>query len=135
MNNQITRRIFIMKKFYLFTSLFILCLAFCFSAQAKDVGGIIDVDTVWTKAESPFIVKSHVTVIEDVTLTIEPGVTVRFDKDKSLLIDGTLDVRGTDAEKIIFTSNGSQTAGYWGFISFSDTNKDATFDKEGEKCL
>jgi len=120
-----------MKKFYLFTSLFILCLASCLSAQAKDVGGIIDEDTVWTKAEIPFIVKSHVTVIEDVTLTIEPGVTVKFDKDKSLLIDGTLVAQGTSTEKIIFTSNGEQKAGYWGFIFFSGASKDITFDPNG----
>jgi hypothetical protein len=106
-------------------------LAFCLSAQAKDVGGLINVDTVWTKAESPFIVKSHVTVIEDVTLTIEPGVTVKFDKDKVLLIDGTIVAKGTQNEKIIFTSNGEQKAGYWGFVSFSDTSKDATYDKSG----
>jgi hypothetical protein len=95
------------------------------------VGGPIIEDTVWTKAESPFIVKSHVTVIEDVTLTIEPGVTVKFDKDKVLLIDGTIVAKGTQNEKIIFTSNGEQKAGYWGFVSFSDTSKDATYDKSG----
>jgi hypothetical protein len=92
--------------------LFLLSLALSLSAHAKDVGGPIIDDTVWTKAESPFIVKSHVTVIEDVTLTIEPGVTVKFDKDKSLLIDGTLVAKGTQSEKIIFTSNGEQKAGY-----------------------
>ena len=120
-----------MKKFFLFTNLFFLCLVMGFSAHATDVGGVILEDTTWTKAGSPYVVISHVTVIEDVTLTIESGVTVKFDKDKALLIDGTLVAQGTDAEKIIFTSNGDQVAGYWGFISFSDTSENATFDPSG----
>ncbi|MBM3242075.1 T9SS type A sorting domain-containing protein [Candidatus Poribacteria bacterium] len=120
-----------MKKFLVFATLFFLCLALGFSALATDVGGIIDKDTTWAKAGSPFIVKSHVTVIEDVTLTIEPSVIVKFDKDKALLIDGTIVAKGTEAEKIIFTSNGDQVAGYWGWISFSDTSEDATFDPSG----
>ena len=120
-----------MKKFFLFTNLFFLCLVMGLSAHAKDVGGPILEDTTWTKVDSPFIVKQHVTVIEDVTLTIEPGVTVKFNKDIALLIDGTLVAKGTESEKIIFTSNGDLAPGFWGFISFSDFSEDATFDGSG----
>ena len=117
-----------MKKFFLFTNLFFLCLVMGLSAHAKDVCGPITEDTVWTKAGSPYIVTCNVAVVENVTLTIRPGVTVKFDKDIALLIDGTLIAKGIDTEKIIFTSNGDPVAGYWGFISFSDSSKDATFD-------
>jgi len=120
-----------MKKFFLFTILFILWLIMVFSIHAKDVGGVVLENITWTKAESPIIVKQHVTVIEGVTLTIEPGVEVKFDQDKALLIDGVLIAIGTSEEKITFTSNGTQEPGYWGFISFSDTSADATFDPAG----
>jgi predicted outer membrane repeat protein len=128
---MILKEIFQMKNFFLFINLFILCLVMGFSAQAKNVCGPITEDTIWTKAESPYIVTCDVTVVADVALTIEPGVTVKFDKGKSLIIDGTLVAKGTDTEKIIFTSNGAQQAGYWGYIYFSDTSEDATFDPSG----
>jgi len=119
-----------MKRFSLIT-LVVLSLTLGFSAYATDVGGLIETDTTWRKADSPFIVKQQVSVVEDVTLTIEPGVTVKFDKDKALLIDGILVAKGTASEKIVFTSNGDPTPGYWGFISFSDFSKDATYDANG----
>ena len=111
-----------MKKFFLFTNLFFLCLILGFSAQAKDVCGIIDEDTVWGCADSPIIVTCDVTVIEGVTLTIEPCVEVRFNEDMALIIEGTLIAEGTSDEVIIFTSNDVQEPGYWGYIFFADTS-------------
>ena len=111
-----------MKKFYLFTNLFFLCLILGFSAQAKDVCGIIDEDTIWRCADSPIIVICDVTVIEGVTLTIEPCVEVRFSEDMALIIEGTLIAEGTIDEEITFTSNGAQEPGYWGHIFFADTS-------------
>jgi len=120
-----------MKKFFLFTKLFFLCLVMGFSAQAKDVGGIIDEDTVWTTVDSPIVVIEDVTVIEGVTLTVEPSVEVKFEPDKTLIIDGTLVARGTSNDKIIFTSNTGTEPGSWGYISSTDTSTDATFDPDG----
>jgi hypothetical protein len=123
-----------MKKPFLFISLFFLC----FYANAKDVGGPIVENTIWAKVESPIIIKSNVTVIEDVTLIIEPGVTVKFDEDRALIVNGTLIAKGSEAERIVFTSNGEQRPGYWGFIFFSNTSRDALFDRNGnytEGCI
>jgi hypothetical protein len=49
-----------------------------FRPASTTVGGIIDADTTWTKAGSPYEATSIVTVVSNVTLTIEPGVEVRF---------------------------------------------------------
>ena len=119
-----------MKKFFLFTNLFILCLVMGFFAHATDVGGLILEDTTWAKAGSPYVVIDDVTVVGSVTLTIEPGVEVKFNEKLALIIDGTLIARGTNLEdeKILFTSNGNQTPGYWGYILFTDTSKDAIFN-------
>jgi hypothetical protein len=58
-------------------------------AETK-VGGTIRTNTTWTAADSPYIVCENVIVSQGVTLNIEPGVVIKFCRDKSLRIDGTL---------------------------------------------
>jgi len=78
-------------------------------------------------------VTADVFVPEGITLTIQPGVTVKFNATKSLFVDGTLISRGTGAKPIAFTANsGSPSPGFWGSLSFSDTSTDATFDGNGK---
>jgi hypothetical protein len=67
-------------------------------------GGIFE-DSVWTLAQSPYIVTGNVTLFPGYTLTIEPGVQVRFEDDTSLTIRGALVAEGTKAKRILFTSN------------------------------
>ena len=96
------------------------------------VGGPIFEDTTWTLAGSPYIVVSNVLVMEGVTLTIEPGVEVRFNASKALQIDGELIAQGADASPITFTSNaGVPGPGDWSYILFTDTSVDATYDDAG----
>jgi hypothetical protein len=40
------------------------------------VGGTITTNTTWTVANSPYIITETIQIPEDVTLIIEPGVTV-----------------------------------------------------------
>ena len=55
----------------------IACIVFSeFSVLATDVGGIINSNTTWTLANSPYTVTSEVEVDYGVTLTIEPGVVI-----------------------------------------------------------
>jgi len=117
-----------MRKLFLIVNLVLFSLTSGFSAYSMDVGGVISADTTWRMADSPVIVSSHVTIAEGVTLTIEPGVTVKFDEDQALFVDGTFVAKGTNVEKIIFTANGEQTPGFWDSISFSDKSIDASFD-------
>lgn len=97
-----------------------------------EVGGPIISDTTWTKAQSPYIVVANVEVWQGVTLTIEPGVVVKFNKDKLLQVNGTLIARGSADRTIVFTSNQpSPQKGDWGNIMFTDSSTDATFDGAG----
>ena len=93
-------------------------------------GGYITSDETWTLAGSPHIIQSATSVRNNATLTIEPGVEVRFNKDATnprLIIgeggaggtSGRLIAQGTDTEKIIFTSNeASPQPGDWRNIYF-----------------
>ncbi|MGA1824079.1 MAG: hypothetical protein ACMUIP_05380 [bacterium] len=91
-----------------------------------NVSGIIDSDTTWLMAQSPYIVTGSLLVNEAVTLTIEEGVTVKFDSGKSLQINGGLIAIGTAENAITFTSNAVDPApGDWGCICFGDTSIDA----------
>ncbi|MFC1552527.1 T9SS type A sorting domain-containing protein [Candidatus Latescibacterota bacterium] len=94
-----------------------------------EVGGVISDITTWTLARSPYIVVGNILVMEGVSLTIEPGVEVKFDIDKSLMIEGELIAKGTESNMIIFTSNQvSPESGDWGYILFADSSIDATYD-------
>lgn len=69
------------------------------------VGGLIDTSEVWTLANSPYIVQTDIEVITGATLTIEPGVIVKFELNTGLDIDGgKLDAQGTNNDSILFTT-------------------------------
>ncbi len=104
---------------------------------ATNVGGTISSDTTWTLTGSPYIVTSSITVqgssSAGATLTIEPGVQVRFNQSTQLTIGGAsgnpgaLIAQGTAAAPIVFTSNQTTpTAGYWNNIKIDNTANDAT---------
>ena len=59
-------------------------------SAGTSVSGTISSDEEWKLADSPFQVTGNVVVSSGVTLTIEPGVTVKFDSGKALQIRGEL---------------------------------------------
>ena len=78
------------------------------------VGGTIATDTTWTVEGSPYILQSeNVTVNDNVTLTIEAGVTVELNTARSLWVNGTLLAVGTPTQPITFTRMAGAT-GAWG---------------------
>jgi len=64
----------------------------------------VDVDTTWTTAGSPYIISLPISVLPSATLSIEPGVVVKFDADNSIYVEGVLEALGTTSDPIIFTS-------------------------------
>jgi hypothetical protein len=81
------------------------------------VSGGIYTNTTWTPANSPYIVTGDVAVFETFTLTILPGVEVRFYDGTMLDIRGTLISNGTSSDSIKFTSNSaSPSLVSWDYI-------------------
>jgi len=67
--------------------------------NATDMNGLISDDTIWTLAESPYIVTSDIIVEYGVTPTIQLGVEVRFDGGYSLIVHRSLYAEGTNTVK------------------------------------
>jgi hypothetical protein len=102
-----------------FNSLILHC-----GANGTYVEGPITRDTLWTLLDSPIIIANNVTVYAGVTLTIEPGVEVRFGGEFSLFVFGKLSAVGTVEKPITFTSNKEQKGvGDWGSIVFNGAEK------------
>ena len=86
-------------------------------AKATYVWGTITHDTDWTLVDNPFIISDNITVVSGATLTIEPGVQVRFGQDFSIIVNGGIVADGTVDRPILFTSNNlNAITGDWGTI-------------------
>jgi len=62
---------------------------------------ILSQNTTWRKSESPFYLEGRAHVIEGVTLTIEPGVTI-ISNGGRISFEGTIKAEGMSSDKISF---------------------------------
>ena len=100
------------------------------------VSGGIFTNTIWQKINSPYIVTDTVVVFNGVTLTIEPGVEVKFDTDNILEIRGTLVAIGNMNDSISFTSNlAFPYIGSWNGIRVIGTSAGAGNQVTMEYCI
>ncbi|MCD4742219.1 MAG: right-handed parallel beta-helix repeat-containing protein, partial [Desulfobacteraceae bacterium] len=131
------KRLVVISLFFLFAQTFVLAAP----VKAIEVSGNIASDTTWTLANSPYVVTGDIAIkhsshIGIATLTIEPGVEIRFDPGTRLTLGGTqsggfrfygaLLAEGTEEQPIIFTSNAATPApGDWDGIYFTNETNDA----------
>lgn len=103
---------------------FLLCVCLAPSLFSQTPwGGIIGGNTTLLQSESPYEVTNNTLVLDGATLTIEPGVELRFRDSTLLQIDGTLRAVGTEEAPIVFTKMPGSQKG-WGGIFFSETAVD-----------
>ena len=94
-----------------------------------EVSGNITSDTIWTLANSPYVVTGTVQIFQGSKLTIEPGVIVKFNQNTGLNIDGELYAVGTADNLIVFTSiNTSPNKGDWNGVKFFSNAIGASFN-------
>ena len=103
------------------------------------VNDSITSDTIWTFNDHPYIIRSDIVVNRSATLTIQPGVEVRFDGFFELIVRGALVSNGHPigddmqmgmsksiaqiTKPIVFTSNRPYpNIGDWKGIRFDNTN-------------
>ncbi len=111
--------------------LFIFCIYFAGFSQTN-VSGIINSNTTWSLANSPYIVTGNVLVNTGVTLIIEPGVTVKVNSGLNIQSRGEIIANGNNNLRITFTSNSSTpNPGDWEGINLLDQSVDPIFDALG----
>jgi hypothetical protein len=89
------------------------------SALRTHICGKISEDATWTLNGSPYDVTCDTVLPPGVTLTIEPGVELRFSAGSGLVISGTLLAGGEPGRPITFTSGLATPApGNWDGLRF-----------------
>jgi hypothetical protein len=104
-------------------------------------GGTINSDSTWGITDTSYFIINDIFVATGSTLTVNPGVIVKFDIGRDLTIDGALQVQGTTDSPVYFTSiqddvvggdtngdGGASTPGWnnWRGIEFRDGSIDAS---------
>ncbi|MFH2012705.1 MAG: GNA1162 family protein [Pseudomonadota bacterium] len=95
------------------------------------LGGVISKDSYLTVANSPYVIEDKLIIDNGATLTIEPGVTLKYNSgDISIIVkNGAINAKGEKEGIIIFTSNSSSpSAGdYSSAIRFEEKTSLSSF--------
>ena len=81
----------------------------------------IAVNTTWTLNNSPYLITTTVNVLPQATLTVDPGVEVRFSPGAALVVAGGLAMRGTQEQPIRLVGTNAQL---WPGITLLRPNAD-----------
>ncbi|HEY5500236.1 MAG TPA: right-handed parallel beta-helix repeat-containing protein, partial [Bacteroidales bacterium] len=100
----------LLKRIFIFFSF--ICLIIDPVYSQTELSGNIDKDSVLSLSGNPYVIISSLQVDAGKVLTIESGVTVKFDGYSNLYVNGTLNATG-----VTFTTNdGTPAPGKWGCI-------------------
>ena len=99
---------------------------------------VVLLDKEWLKTQTftkdkPYLISEYIVVDTAQTLTIEPGARLYFQKDASLLVLGSLIVKGTKEEPVLFASHRLEEwyedkPGQWGYIHLLPGSSETSFD-------
>jgi len=97
--------------------------ALSYESSSTPVGGIIWENTTWTLESSPYNITATIQIPDNVTLTIEPGVTVISNlgwRQDMFLLNGIIHAHGT-ADSIITFDGGGDSNFFVGISATKDT--------------
>lgn len=100
-------------------------------AQQCDIFGLVATNRTLgpnTEGCAGYNVTGSIIINEGVTLTLEPGTTLRFAPNLALTVRGTLVAIGTANQPILLTA---ATTNNWGYLYFSPTSIAGSFDEAG----
>lgn len=109
-----------MKKTHLLAVVMLVCIAI--GVRATDITSDINASTTWSPLGNPYIITNNITVEENVVLTIEPGVVVKFNLNRFMRVYGTLNANGAT-----FTANEGVTKGFWNGIYTSYNSSSSSY--------
>ena len=97
-----------MKAYYKVILTVVIACAAIFQADAQVyVSDTLTENTTWFSAQNPYIVVEDIVIPKGITLTILPGVIIRFNSKTSIIVNGTIVARGSETNHILFTENAS----------------------------
>ncbi|MBX4189250.1 hypothetical protein KW785_01480 [Candidatus Parcubacteria bacterium] len=96
------------------------------SRRAWRIGGQLAHDAAWHSRDLPTI--PSLNVMAGITLTIESGTVLKFEKEEQLQIEGRLVAEGTEQSKIYFTSIEDDSVG-------GDANVDGGTSTPGQRMF
>lgn len=97
---------------------------FCLNGFAQTpIGGVISTNTTLTLSSSPYVVTSNILVTIGTTLSIDPGVEVRFKDSLYIQVNGTIRAIGTPQSRILFQLEPGENIG-WGGIRIMNSAVD-----------
>lgn len=104
-----------------------------FAYADTSVSGNISENTTWLAAQSPYVVTSDLSVVNNARLTIEAGVTVYMNAGSRFEVQaGSLSAAGTTQNPVRITSQKMQTAsaapGDWGQMIFGSGAVDSKIE-------
>ncbi len=105
---------------FLFAGMFLAAIPLAKAQASTEFSGLITTNMTWTKGLSPFVFTGPVTIVNGVTLTIQPGVSVVLGSTYTLTVNGTLQARGNSTDPVRFTGGSTSGFGPIIFTAFSN---------------
>ncbi len=81
---------------------------------------LISENTILTIDCSPYLAPATVRVASGVELNIDPGVKVLFPEEANLIINGVLNINGTEEQNVLFEALDDDS--FWGGLSFQESS-------------
>jgi hypothetical protein len=80
--------------------------------HSVEAGGHVSMNATWQKDKSPYMVVEDVIVDSSISLTLQAGVSVKFDDSYGVRVYGALSAHGTGIDPVIIT-RAESTGHFW----------------------